>query len=187
MVAGCGDRTEWKQDNSLCRLPVHRNVNMENPAVVLRIAKGALIGATYIFDKPSICVLGRGDSCYPRLPNDEHNKDVSRYHCLLIINPPHVIIQDLGSCNGTFVNGERLTADLFLDATVASLQRIPSGRFPLKGGDEFALGQNAVFQVAVVQGVMPPDDDSTYEKGPDTTGGEDSKCSYLVAKLVNAS
>lgn len=162
---------------------------MQKPAVVLRIAKGPLAGTTYVFDKPSICVLGRGDSCHPRLPNDEHHKDISRYHCMLVINPPQVFIQDLGSSNGTFLNGKALKADLFLESSIGSTQRIPSGRFTVHGGDEFALGQNAIFQVAIVDiGLteVAEEDSATFVKPPEPPVTEDPKCLFSVARLANA-
>ncbi len=39
------------------------------------------------------------------LPDDRF---FSRHHCLLEINPPHCLLRDLGSTNGTFVNGRRV-------------------------------------------------------------------------------
>jgi pSer/pThr/pTyr-binding forkhead associated (FHA) protein len=55
-------------------------------------------------------VIGRGPECHLR-PNSDM---VSRRHCALIIHGREVHIRDLGSTNGTIVDGERLTQDLIL-------------------------------------------------------------------------
>jgi pSer/pThr/pTyr-binding forkhead associated (FHA) protein len=51
--------------------------------------------------------IGRGETCHLR-PNSEQ---VSREHAELTIGPSAVIIRDLGSRNGTFVNGKALTTE----------------------------------------------------------------------------
>jgi pSer/pThr/pTyr-binding forkhead associated (FHA) protein len=37
-----------------------------------------------------------------------HDDSVSKAHCEILVNGPEVIVRDLGSSNGTFVNGVRL-------------------------------------------------------------------------------
>ena len=49
-------------------------------------------------------VIGRSTSCNLRIASSE----VSREHCRINITNEQVSIRDLGSANGTFVNGERL-------------------------------------------------------------------------------
>jgi predicted component of type VI protein secretion system len=49
-------------------------------------------------------VVGRREDCDLRIPLS----DVSRKHCRLIINGEAIKIEDLGSSNGTYVNGERV-------------------------------------------------------------------------------
>ena len=53
-------------------------------------------------------MLGRAAECYPRLPDELPYQDISRRHCLLSVNLPELRLRDLGSTNGTFVNGARL-------------------------------------------------------------------------------
>ena len=55
-------------------------------------------------------LIGRGAECHLR-PNNEL---VSRRHCVLTIHGQEVRIRELGSSNGTIVNGERLTEELTL-------------------------------------------------------------------------
>lgn len=53
---------------------------------------------------PGEFVFGRGPECHVR-PNSEL---VSRQHCLLAVSPIIALIRDLGSTNGTLVNGHRV-------------------------------------------------------------------------------
>lgn len=50
-------------------------------------------------------VIGRDVSCQVRIPKP----DVSREHCEILIAPGHVAMRDLGSSNGSYVNGQRVT------------------------------------------------------------------------------
>lgn len=56
-------------------------------------------------DKPIKGLLGREHSSMIRFPDEEVFSDISRRHCLLEIDPPCIRLRDLGSLNGTFVNG----------------------------------------------------------------------------------
>jgi pSer/pThr/pTyr-binding forkhead associated (FHA) protein len=62
----------------------------------------------FVFSEPWICLVGRANDCDIQVPSDESSLEVSRHHCLLEINPPQVRVRDLGSTNGTFVNGQRI-------------------------------------------------------------------------------
>jgi pSer/pThr/pTyr-binding forkhead associated (FHA) protein len=59
-------------------------------------------------------LIGRGDDCHMR-PKSEA---ISRNHCAILINEEEdeVIIRDLNSRNGTYLNGERLAADQALES-----------------------------------------------------------------------
>jgi pSer/pThr/pTyr-binding forkhead associated (FHA) protein len=50
-------------------------------------------------------VLGRDESCNLRLKHES----ISRKHCAFAIHPDKITIRDLGSRNGTLLNGVRLT------------------------------------------------------------------------------
>jgi len=56
-------------------------------------------------------VVGRSVECRVRL----ESTDVSRRHARIMINDDEATIEDLGSTNGTFVNGARLTGTARLD------------------------------------------------------------------------
>ena len=40
-----------------------------------------------------------------------HGEGVSRVHCLLTLREGSIIVRDLGSSNGTWLNGKRLTSE----------------------------------------------------------------------------
>jgi pSer/pThr/pTyr-binding forkhead associated (FHA) protein len=60
-------------------------------------------GRTYEFAVEKTTV-GRGDHNTLTI----HDPTVSQTHCEILVNGPEVIVRDLGSSNGTVVNGERL-------------------------------------------------------------------------------
>jgi hypothetical protein len=53
-------------------------------------------------------IIGRSAECQLR-PNSEL---ISRHHCQISVNGDEVTIMDLGSSNGTIVNGERITEEV---------------------------------------------------------------------------
>ena len=53
-------------------------------------------------------IIGRSNDCHLR-PNSEL---ISRHHCQIAVNGDQVSIIDLGSSNGTIVNGERITEEV---------------------------------------------------------------------------
>ena len=76
--------------------------------VILTITEGQLSGKKFEFDSRATCIIGRADECHPKIPDDEYHRTISRYHCLLDINPPNIRVRDFGSKNGTFVNEEKI-------------------------------------------------------------------------------
>jgi eukaryotic-like serine/threonine-protein kinase len=72
--------------------------------VTLRVVAGPSVGRVFTFDQHDTFLIGRSESAHFCLPNDKY---FSRNHCLLEIAPPQVFLRDLGSTNGTFVNGNR--------------------------------------------------------------------------------
>jgi pSer/pThr/pTyr-binding forkhead associated (FHA) protein len=79
-------------------------------------------------------LIGRSESCQLR-PKSE---SVSRKHCIIVIKDNKVLIQDLKSRNGTFVNEKRLPYD---KAKV------------LKAGDELRIGKLS-FELIIEHGLQ---------------------------------
>src|SRR5436189_3639266 len=61
--------------------------------------------------KESRFLIGRSDECHLR-PNSEL---VSRVHCQVSVEGDTVRLRDLGSSNGTIVNGERISDEVVLN------------------------------------------------------------------------
>jgi pSer/pThr/pTyr-binding forkhead associated (FHA) protein len=74
--------------------------------VQMRIVQGRPRGKCLSFPAGEF-VFGRGPECHVR-PNSPW---VSRQHCLLRIGAEGVRVRDLGSTNGTLVNGTRLVGE----------------------------------------------------------------------------
>jgi pSer/pThr/pTyr-binding forkhead associated (FHA) protein len=53
----------------------------------------------------AVAIVGRAKGCSVRIPEN----DVSRRHCRIRQKDGFVVIEDLRSLNGTYVNGERIT------------------------------------------------------------------------------
>lgn len=71
--------------------------------VRLKILQGSNTGKEIKIPAPK-CVIGRGDDCHLRPQSDA----ISRRHCVIITTENEVVVRDLNSRNGTFVNNERV-------------------------------------------------------------------------------
>jgi len=89
----------------------------------LVIKAGGVIGTTYALETPEL-YIGRDVQNDIVVPEAE----VSRRHARLIRNGDAYLLEDLGSTNGTFVNGRRLIGPILLQP-----------------GDEVKLGPNVIF------------------------------------------
>jgi len=77
--------------------------------VKLKVVQGKPHGSFLDFPEGEF-VVGRGPECHVR-PNSEL---ISRQHCLLRIHGHDVHVRDLGSTNGTLVNGKLLVEECAL-------------------------------------------------------------------------
>ncbi len=73
--------------------------------VTLRVISGPQIGRVFTFDQHETFMIGRSEDSHFCLPQDRF---FSRHHCILEIAPPQCFLRDLGSLNGTYVNGFRV-------------------------------------------------------------------------------
>jgi len=72
--------------------------------VKLEVTEGPMKGKEFLFEEHNTFIGGRMPDCHLCLP---HDPMVSRNHFILEANPPDARIRDLGSLNGTFVNGDK--------------------------------------------------------------------------------
>ena len=73
--------------------------------VTLRVVAGPQVGRVFTFNQHETFMIGRSEDAHFCLPQDRY---FSRHHCILEIAPPQCFLRDLGSTNGTFVNGIRV-------------------------------------------------------------------------------
>ncbi len=66
---------------------------------------GPQTGRVFTFEQHETFMIGRSEDSHFCLPQDRY---FSRHHCILEIAPPQCFMRDLGSTNGTFVNGIRV-------------------------------------------------------------------------------
>jgi pSer/pThr/pTyr-binding forkhead associated (FHA) protein len=121
--------------------------------ITLTAENGPLKGKDYVFTRNQRCLVGRSKDCDFQLPEVFVFMTVSRHHCLLDVDPPRISVLDLGSRNGTYINGQRICPyedpDGFGGALDAS-----SAQYELVDGDELRLADMA-FTVHV-NGVAQP-------------------------------
>ena len=113
--------------------------------IKLVIKNGRFAGKEYTLADGQLCLVGRAGDCSLQLPNDFIHLDVSRHHCLLDVDPPHVRVRDLGSRNGTFLNGRRVQPAAVPDAEGPAPF---DPRFALEDGDVLNLG-GTIFRVVI--------------------------------------
>ncbi|MGI8470234.1 MAG: protein kinase domain-containing protein [Pyrinomonadaceae bacterium] len=73
--------------------------------VTLRVIAGPHTGRAFTFEQHETFLIGRSETAHFCLPEDRF---FSRNHCILEIAPPQIFLRDLGSTNGTYVNGQRV-------------------------------------------------------------------------------
>lgn len=106
--------------------------------VKLQFIEGERMGQVLTFAEPTSCLFGRATDCTVAFAA----ANVSRHHCRLSIDPPFVRIVDLGSRNGTYVNGELIGRR---DGSPESDDGIK-----LQSGDEIRLDKHTVaFKVLI--------------------------------------
>ncbi|MDZ7966825.1 MAG: FHA domain-containing protein [Nostoc sp. DedSLP03] len=115
--------------------------------IILTVIQGQLLGQQYIFDCRSSCIIGRSPDCNPQLPDDENHRGISRYHCLLDINPPDIRVRDFGSKNGTYINGKNI-GQRQRNQTAEEAVKLNFPEYDLRTGDEINLG-HTVFKVSI--------------------------------------
>jgi pSer/pThr/pTyr-binding forkhead associated (FHA) protein len=113
--------------------------------VTFTVASGEPLGREYVFSTRTAGAIGRAADCLVKLPNDLWHLNVSRHHCQIEVDPPGVRVHDLGSRNGTFLNGEKIGQRPHgEDGEAFAWVALPS--FRLHDGDELRVG-DTLFRV----------------------------------------
>jgi eukaryotic-like serine/threonine-protein kinase len=104
----------------------------------------------FSFSTPAVFILGRSPQCHCSFPDDPY---LSSNHFLLEIAPPQCSLRDLGSRNGTFVNGVRFGMRRQGESPKEAAQR--AQRIALKTGDTILAGTVEV-SVSIDSAVSTP-------------------------------
>ena len=115
--------------------------------VSLDVVAGPIQGRQFAFEDHDTFLFGRSPDCHAQLA--ESDTTASRHHFLLEVNPPAVRLRDLGSLNGTYVNGTKHGGRGALSLEKAQQQRWPE--VDLRDGDGIRVG-TTVFEVHVEGG-----------------------------------
>jgi two-component system, cell cycle response regulator len=117
------DEGEATRITSLSSLESELRARRQQVAAYLVVLQGSNVGEMHKVEGPEV-VVGRAMNVQVRLNDD----GISRRHCRVLSIGGQVIIEDLGSANGTLVNGEMIQ------------------HHALKEGDKVRLGANTMLK-----------------------------------------
>ncbi len=111
-----------------------------NPrGVHIEVIEGRCKGQRFDFEEQDTFMIGRAEDCQCIVRGDD---TFSRHHLLLEINQSNVTLKDLGSLNGTRVNGRRIYNGRGEDVDPSKAE--PSRPEGLHDGDRIEAGNNAM-------------------------------------------
>lgn len=111
----------------------------------LEVIAGPIEGQSFAFEDHDTFIFGRDDDCHARL--SANDTTASRHHFLLEVNPPEARIQDIGSRNGTYINGKK-HGGRPAHMTPEEARGLDYPVIDLKNGDEIKVG-DTTFSVRV--------------------------------------
>jgi eukaryotic-like serine/threonine-protein kinase len=144
--------------------------------IAITVLKGPHKNRRFCFQGPVRCMVGRAGDYSVRFSGDESDLTISRHHCRLDIDPPSVQLRDLGSLNGTYLNGKKLEpAQADPPDAIASFAEGVSVA-SVKAGDVITLGDTS-FRIDMVDCPLPV----VTELGGNTleSAGVKQECSAL--------
>jgi pSer/pThr/pTyr-binding forkhead associated (FHA) protein len=86
---------------------VYRELVMAS-VIRLTLITGPNKGRRFCIRERCDCLVGRARECQVHLEGIEVFQRISRRHCELFFDPPQLRVRDLGSRNGTYINGRKL-------------------------------------------------------------------------------
>ena len=109
--------------------------------VSLVVTAGPIRGQRFDFVQHDTLLFGRAADCHARLSPDDAS--ASRHHFILEVNPPQASLRDLGSLNGTRVNGVRHGGRRIEETPEQGAHR-PGAQVELCDGDEIRVGETVM-------------------------------------------
>jgi pSer/pThr/pTyr-binding forkhead associated (FHA) protein len=148
-------------------------------ATVLRLTvlTGPHKNEKFCFCGHARCLIGRAEDCFVRLTGTPRDALVSRHHCELILEPAVLMLNDLASSNGTFINGTRVES-VELPLTTAAAWQPLEPESVLNQGNLLTIG-GTTFRMDLVD--CPPKDhaiasDALWEEGETAKRGCPIQC-----------
>jgi serine/threonine protein kinase len=126
--------------------------------VSLLVTAGPIRGQRFDFDRHDTFVFGRAPDCHGQLSPDDAS--ASRHHFLLEANPPLARLRDLGSLNGTHLNGVRHGGRRSGETPEEAVGR-GGTEVDLRDGDEIRVGAT-VIRVAIEGGTAASADPTDH-------------------------
>jgi hypothetical protein len=120
-------------------------------AVSLSVTRGPAKGKVFTFTEHDTFLFGRMEDCHACFPDD---KLVSRHHFILEACPPKASLRDLGSLNGTYVNGKKWGGR----KSGESPEEGAKHQYPiieLQNGDKITVGQTDL-SITIEKGAAQP-------------------------------
>jgi pSer/pThr/pTyr-binding forkhead associated (FHA) protein len=136
-------------------------VRMALPKFMIRGVSGPTFGKTYA--AVGSMTIGRNSDCDICIPTDE----ISRHHAKLQVVPTGVMVEDLGSANGTFVNNQRV-----------------HGSVLMKANDELRLDTVRFLVVSPTTEPHAPSPAPPATKPASPSGGSSSSLLWIIAAAV---
>ena len=109
--------------------------------ISLVVTAGPIRGQRFDFPGHDTFVFGRAPECHARLASSDAS--ASRHHFLLEVNPPLARLRDLGSLNGTHVNGVRHGGRRTGESPEEAATR-DRAEVDLRHGDEIRVGATVI-------------------------------------------
>ncbi|HYN01129.1 MAG TPA: FHA domain-containing serine/threonine-protein kinase [Vicinamibacteria bacterium] len=109
--------------------------------ISLVVTAGPIRGQRFDFPGHDTFVFGRAPECHARLASSDAS--ASRHHFLLEVNPPLARLRDLGSLNGTHVNGVRHGGRRTEESPEEAATR-DRAEVDLRHGDEIRVGATVI-------------------------------------------
>jgi serine/threonine-protein kinase len=106
-------------------------------SIKLKVEQGPMEGKDFSFTEHDTFIFGRMPDLHACLPDDE---GVSRHHFFMETSPPHARIRDLGSLNGTYVNGKKIGGRKKMETPEEGAKTVHP-HVDLKDGDKIKVGQ----------------------------------------------
>jgi pSer/pThr/pTyr-binding forkhead associated (FHA) protein len=108
--------------------------------IILTASHGPLKDRKFVLEDGTTCIVGRSQDCSIHIPSETFL--VSRHHCQIDVAAPFVRVRDLGSLNGTYINGVEVGRRKRGESVENALRH----DYDLEDGDELQVG-NLVFRV----------------------------------------